>query len=148
MSSTPENGTAATKPANIESVLKEKRVFKPNAKFAKSARIGKSGGASTSPSPRSRPASQTKFWDPPSGHPGQAKNLFVVSTYVRGAMTLQALRDKIGTRDLLRIMRTWAAEHHHGNGDIEEFIALADRVSGRHLRGFFHRWLFERGKPQ
>jgi aminopeptidase N len=94
-----------------------------------------------------RPASQTKFWDPPSGRPGQAKNLFVVSTYVRGAMTLQALRDKIGTRDLLRILRTWAAERHHGNGDIEEFIALANTVSGQHLRGFFHRWLFERGKP-
>jgi aminopeptidase N len=94
-----------------------------------------------------RPASQAKFWDPPSGHPGQAKNLFVVSTYVRGAMTLQALRDKIGTRDLLRILRTWAAEHHHGNGDIEEFIALADQISGEHLSGFFHRWLFQRGKP-
>ena len=94
-----------------------------------------------------RPASQTKFWDPPSGHPGQAKNLFVVSTYVRGAMTLQALRDKIGTEDLLRILRTWATEHHHANGDIEEFIALADKISGEHLSGFFHRWLFQRGKP-
>lgn len=94
-----------------------------------------------------RPASQTKFWNPPSGHPGQAKNLFIVSTYVRGAMTLQALRDKIGTHDLLRIMRTWAAEHRHANGDIEDFIALADRISGRHLRGFFERWLFQRGKP-
>jgi aminopeptidase N len=94
-----------------------------------------------------RPASETGFWDPPSGHPGQAKNLFVTSTYVRGAMTLQALRDKIGTRDLLSIMRTWATEHRYAHGDIEEFIALADRISGRHLRGFFHRWLFERGKP-
>jgi aminopeptidase N len=94
-----------------------------------------------------RPASETGFWDPPSGHPGQAKNLFAVSTYVRGAMTLQALRDKIGTHDLLRIMRTWATENRHANGDIESFIALANRVSGQHLRGFFHRWLFERGKP-
>jgi aminopeptidase N len=94
-----------------------------------------------------RPASETGFWDPPSGRPGQAKNLFAVSTYVRGAMTLQALRDKIGTADLLRIMRTWAAEHRHANGDIEEFIALSNRISGQHLRGFFQRWLFERGKP-
>jgi acetyl-CoA synthetase len=39
MSSTPDNGTAVAKTANIESVLKEKRVFKPNAKFAKDARI-------------------------------------------------------------------------------------------------------------
>jgi aminopeptidase N len=94
-----------------------------------------------------RPASQTGFWNPPSGHPGQAKNLFAVSTYVRGAMTLQALRDKIGTHDLLRIMRTWATEHRHGHGDIEQFIALADKISGEHLHGFFQRWLFQRGKP-
>jgi aminopeptidase N len=94
-----------------------------------------------------KPASATGFWNPPSGHPGQAKNLFAVSTYVRGAMTLQALRDKIGTHDFLRILRTWVAEHRYANGDIEQFIGLADRVSGEHLRGFFHRWLFERGKP-
>jgi aminopeptidase N len=94
-----------------------------------------------------RPASQIGFWDPPSGHPGQAKNLFAVSTYVRGAMTLQALRDKIGTRHLLRIMRTWVTEHRYGHGDIEEFIVLANRISGEHLRDFFNRWLFERGKP-
>ncbi|MFT3864868.1 MAG: M1 family metallopeptidase [Solirubrobacterales bacterium] len=94
-----------------------------------------------------RPASQTKFWDPPSGHPGQAKNLFVVSTYVRGAMTLQALRDKIGTHDLLLTMRTWATEHRYAHGDIEGFIALTNKISGRHLNAFFHRWLFQRGKP-
>ncbi len=94
-----------------------------------------------------RPASDTGFWDPPPGHPGQAKNLFATSTYVRGAMTLQALREKIGTGELLRILRTWAGERRHGHGDIAAFIALAERVSGRHLGGFFHRWLFERGKP-
>ncbi|MBS1680022.1 MAG: M1 family metallopeptidase [Actinobacteria bacterium] len=94
-----------------------------------------------------RPASATGFWNPPPGHPGQAKNLFAVSTYVRGAMTLQALRDKIGTHELLRILRSWATEHRYANGDIEEFMALAERVSGERLRGFFQRWLFERGKP-
>jgi aminopeptidase N len=94
-----------------------------------------------------RPASETGFWNPPSGRPGQAKNLFAASTYVRGAMTLQTLRDKIGTRDLLRIMRTWATEHRYAHGDIEEFIVLSNRISGQHLSSFFHRWLFERGKP-
>jgi aminopeptidase N len=94
-----------------------------------------------------RSASETGFWNPPSGHPGRAKNLFITSTYVRGAMTLQALRDKIGTHDLLRIMRTWATERRHGHGDIGEFIALSNQISGSHLRGFFDRWLFRRGKP-
>jgi aminopeptidase N len=94
-----------------------------------------------------KPASKTGFWNPPSGHPGQAKNLFAVSTYVRGAMTLQALRNIIGTQDLIRTLRTWATDHRHTHGDIEEFIALAENVSGEHLRGFFDRWLFQRGKP-
>jgi aminopeptidase N len=44
-------------------------------------------------------------------------------------------------------MRTWATEHRYAHGDIEEFIALSNQISGQHLRGFFHRWLFERGKP-
>jgi aminopeptidase N len=94
-----------------------------------------------------KPASKTGFWNPPSGHPGEAKNLFAVSTYVRGAMTLQALRGKIGTRDLIKILRTWANEHRYGHGDIEEFIPLAEKVSGEQLRGFFDRWLFQPGKP-
>ena len=94
-----------------------------------------------------RPASETKFWNPPSGHPGQAKNLFVTSTYVRGAMTLQALRQKIGTPDLLKILRRWATQRRHGLGNIGEFIALASEVSGRDLRPFFERWLFKPGKP-
>src|ERR1700712_3244733 len=76
-----------------------------------------------------KPASKTGFWNPPSGHPGQAKNLFAVSTYVRGAMTLQALRDKIGTQDLIKILRTWATDRRYVHGDIEEFVTLAEKVS-------------------
>ena len=94
-----------------------------------------------------RPASETGFWNPPSGRPGQAKNLFATSTYVRGAMTLEALRQRVGTRDVLKLLRRWATERRYGHGDIEDFIALASEVSGRGLGHFFHRWLFQRGKP-
>ncbi|MGE5407764.1 MAG: M1 family metallopeptidase [Syntrophothermus sp.] len=94
------------------------------------------------------PASKTDFWEPPSGHPGQPKNLFGTSVYVRGAMALEALRVKIGTRPFLRLLRRWATLNRHGSADIEEFIALAEKVSGRDLGRLFHRWLFERGKPR
>lgn len=93
------------------------------------------------------PASNTRFWNPPPGHPGSPKYLFDPTTYVRGAMALEALRLAIGTKPMLRVLRTWAEEHRHGNGDIAEFIAVADRVSGRDLEPLFHRWLFQRGKP-
>jgi lysophospholipase L1-like esterase len=94
------------------------------------------------------PASNKRFWNPPPGHPGSPRFLFDPTTYVRGAMALEALRLKIGTKPMLRVLRTWAEEHRHGSGDIEEFIAVADQVSGRDLDPLFHRWLYRRGKPE
>lgn len=93
------------------------------------------------------PASNEDFWNPPSGSPGKPKHLFGTSVYVRGAMALQALREKVGTKLMLRTLRRWATVHHHGNGDIDQFIHLAERISGRDLGPFFQRWLFQRGKP-
>jgi aminopeptidase N len=93
------------------------------------------------------PASNEKFWDPPSAHPGTPKHLFGPSVYVRGAMSLQALREKIGTKPMLRLLRTWTVEHRYGSATIKEFIALAEEVSGRDLDPFFQRWLYRRGKP-
>jgi aminopeptidase N len=94
------------------------------------------------------PASNEKFWDPPSGRPGGPENLFHTSVYVRGAMALQALRQKIGTRPMLRVLRRWATEHRHDSANIDEFIALAERVSGKTLDPLFRRWLYQRGKPR
>jgi aminopeptidase N len=93
------------------------------------------------------PASNTKFWNPPSAHPGSAKNLFGPSVYIRGAMALEALRLKIGTRPMLRTLREWAISHRYGSGTIKEFIAVAEKKSGRDLDPFFQRWLYQRGKP-
>lgn len=94
------------------------------------------------------PASKTDFWDPPSGHPGTAKNLFATSTYVRGAMTLEALRAEIGTKEMLALLRRWAGGHSHASADIEQFVDLAEEVSGRQLDGLFDDWLYQRGKPR
>ena len=87
------------------------------------------------------------FWAPPSAHPGTAKHLFGPSTYIRGAMALEALRLKIGTKPMLRVLRDWATEHRYGSGTIKEFTALAENISGRNLDPLFQRWLYRRGKP-
>jgi aminopeptidase N len=94
------------------------------------------------------PASNRGFWEPPSGHPGQAKNLFATSTYVRGAMALEELRIKIGTPKMLKVLRRWATGHRYGSADIDQFVALAEQVSGRELGPLFKRWLYQRGKPR
>ncbi|MBK5221003.1 MAG: M1 family metallopeptidase [Thermoleophilia bacterium] len=93
------------------------------------------------------PASNAELWEPPSGHPGTAKNLFATSTYVRGAMALEALRIKVGTKPMLKILRRWATEHRYASANIKQFVALAEEVSGDELGPLFQRWLYQRGKP-
>jgi aminopeptidase N len=93
------------------------------------------------------PASETNLWDPPPARPGSAEKLFAPSTYLRGAMALEALRMKIGTRALFQVLRRWTSEHRDGNARIGQFVALAEQVSGRRLDSLFQRWLYRRGKP-
>jgi len=86
------------------------------------------------------------FWDLSIGNPG-ARSEFAGQVYDRGAMTLQALRNRVGSPAFFQIMRNWAAQHRYGNGSIAEFIALAERSSGQDLRSFFQHWLYDRRKP-
>jgi aminopeptidase N len=94
------------------------------------------------------PASNERFWNPPPARPGSPENLFATPTYVRGGMALQALRQRIGTKTMLRLLRRWAATHRYGSANIGEFTALAEQLSGRNLDALFQRWLYQRGKPR
>jgi aminopeptidase N len=86
------------------------------------------------------------FWDVVIGDPG-IPVLFHGAVYVRGAMTLQALRNQVGDRDFFRILRAWAQRKAGGNGTTAQFIALAERISGEQLDGLFDAWLFTPAKP-
>jgi aminopeptidase N len=87
-------------------------------------------------------------WSPPPGNPGDPADLFAGSVYERGAMTLQALRVKLGDPTFFRVMRRWLVVHRYGNATVPQFIALAERVSGRDLGHFFDVWLYRQGKPR
>ncbi|RYB96296.1 M1 family peptidase [Nocardioides glacieisoli] len=86
------------------------------------------------------------FWQVVVADPGAAK-VFDDAIYGRGAMTLQALRNRVGNRDFWRILRSWLREQDGGNGATEEFEALATRISGEDLTGFFAAWLRTASKP-
>jgi aminopeptidase N len=86
------------------------------------------------------------YWAPAPGNPG-VDELFDDSVYVRGAMTLQALRMTVGDTDFFRILRGWYAQHRNGNGSTGEFIAYAGRVAHRQLDALFHAWLFTGTRP-
>jgi aminopeptidase N len=96
----------------------------------------------------STPASRDRFWNPPPGNPGGPKNLFDGTIYVRGGMTLEALREEVGTSTFFEIMRDWARDHAYRNAGTKQFIDLAESDSGRDLGHFFGEWLFKRGKPR
>ena len=93
------------------------------------------------------PPQDTTFWTPPPGDPGSAEFLFNGTIYYRGAMTLQALREKIGDDDFFEILRRWAAENRYGNVTTPEFIALAEEISADELDHFFNVWLYQPEKP-
>ena len=86
------------------------------------------------------------LWKVPPGNPG-ASRLFDASVYVRGGMTLHALRMTLGDPAFFTILKSWAAEKAHGNATTPEFIALAERVSGRQLDTLFRDWLYGTRRP-
>lgn len=94
-----------------------------------------------------RSGASDPLWFPPAGAPGDPALLFSYSVYVRGGMTLQALRQKVGETTFQRILRDWAAEHRHGNVSTADFVALCERNSGLELDAFFDVWLYQPGKP-
>ena len=67
---------------------------------------------------------------------------------MRGALTLQALRERVGTTTFMRILRKWLADNRYGNVTTEDFIALAEAESGLDLDHFFYVWLFRERWPQ
>jgi aminopeptidase N len=87
-----------------------------------------------------------RLWHVAPANPGR-QELFGQSVYERGAMTLYALQKKVGDEKFFTILRTWAAEHRHGNATTPQFVALAERVSGTNLQEFFQAWLYGRDRP-
>lgn len=68
--------------------------------------------------------------------------------YLRGGMTLQALRVRVGEATFFRILRDWATEHRHGNVTTPQFVALAERDSGLELAHFFDVWFYRLASPR
>jgi aminopeptidase N len=87
------------------------------------------------------------FWQTIIGDPGPDL-LFDFAVYARGAMTLHQLRLAVGDDDFFKILRRWAQKNEGGNVTTDEFIALAERISGQQLDELFETWLFTPGKPE
>jgi aminopeptidase N len=90
---------------------------------------------------------EDELWTPAPANLQGPDQLFHEPVYTRGAMTLQALRQKVGDETFFRILRRWYRENKYGNVTTHDFIRLSERVSGQELDAFFDAWLFTDGKP-
>jgi aminopeptidase N len=87
-----------------------------------------------------------KDWSGKVADPGR-DHIFDDLVYSRGAMTLQALRLKIGDRAFFQVLKQWPATFRHGNVSTQTFIRFVERLTHRDLGAFFHTWLYQPGKP-
>ncbi len=89
----------------------------------------------------------SSFWDLKIGDPGP-RRLFDTAVYDRGAMVVQALRNRLGTPMFFHVARSWVhGGSTDGHGSVPELKRLAERLSGKQLDGFFRHWLFSSKRP-
>ncbi|MGH8833956.1 MAG: M1 family peptidase, partial [Actinomycetes bacterium] len=55
---------------------------------------------------------------------------------------------EVGDAAFFDILRRWAAVKAGGNGTLDEFVELAEQVSGQQLDKLFRDWLRTTGKPE
>lgn len=91
-------------------------------------------------------APRDSMWRIRIGDPGPSR-LFADAVYVRGGMTMQALRNRIGERDFWTLLRTWLEQNRSANATTRSFEKMAAAVSGEELDSFFDAWLRTPRRP-
>ncbi|CAG0959057.1 Aminopeptidase N [Anaerolineales bacterium] len=74
-------------------------------------------------------------------------DLFNGGVYVWGGLTLHALRLEIGDEAFFKTLKTYFALYKNSNATTDDFIAVAEKVRGKNLDGFFDTWLYSETIP-
>jgi len=82
----------------------------------------------------------------PPGDPA-ADNLYTDAVYDGGAVVLYALRLQIGDDAFFQTLRTYVERYQNGNAGSDDFIAVAEEVSGQDLGDLFDTWLYSPEVP-
>ncbi len=77
----------------------------------------------------------------------EVEQLYGTATFWRGALTLDALRAEVGDEVFFDILRTFYQQYAYSVATTEDFIALAESVSGQDLEALFNAWLYEDAVP-
>lgn len=75
------------------------------------------------------------------------QSLYRFESYTGGALVFHALRLTIGEEAFSRLLHAYTDRFKYGNAGTDEFIALAEEVSGQDLKAFFDSWLYSTHLP-
>ena len=74
-------------------------------------------------------------------------DLFNSGVYWRGALTLHALRLRVGDEAFFAILRAYYDRFRYGNATIADFIAVSEEIAGQPLGELFDAWLYHPALP-
>jgi aminopeptidase N len=73
--------------------------------------------------------------------------LYSWEQYGGGALTIHALRLKVGDDAFFKILYTYLERYCYSNASAQDFIALSEEISRQELSAFFDAWLLGTNPP-
>jgi len=75
------------------------------------------------------------------------RDMFDDRVYKRGALTLHALRGRLGGENFFALLKDWTSRHRHGTVVTDDFTGLAANYSDESLRPLWDVWLYSTQVP-
>nr|WP_246541173.1 M1 family metallopeptidase [Mycobacterium spongiae] len=75
------------------------------------------------------------------------QHMFDDRVYKRGALTLHALRDRLGDEKFFALLKDWTSRYRHGTVITDDFIGLAAQYSYESLTPLWDAWLYSKQAP-
>lgn len=75
------------------------------------------------------------------------RDMFDDRVYKRGALTLHALRRRIGDKSFFALLQDWTTRHRHGTVFTDDFTGLAAGYTNDSLRPLWRAWLYSTALP-
>ncbi len=98
---------------------------------------------------RGSTGTRVNMWDilTPPGALKAGDNLFNQGVYVRGAMALYALKNRLGEPAFWALLRAYLERYKFANASNEDFIALTAQLHGAETGAFLDRWVNDPQTP-
>lgn len=75
------------------------------------------------------------------------RDMFDDRVYKRGALTLHALRGRLGDANFFALLRDWTTRYRHSTVVTDDFTGLASHYTHESLRPLFQAWLYSTKVP-